>query len=436
MASNPFRFHQILGAGDPYCRRPDLERLIVEGVEANRRLVLLGDRRNGKSSLVEHTLAEQKEHVVVTVDFHGLTSVADLVERMRYAIEDALHRERTLTKHLPASVLAALEAVSGIKIHMPMLLEVTVSPTHATTLVELMRHIGRVSEWRPTTLFLDEFQEIPDKLGPHTDHVLGVLRGAIQRQPNTSYIFAGSAKDSMADMFTSSTSPFYKGALPIEVGPIPRSSMEPFLARLFETGERVLDREAMDAVFLLAGQNPNDLQEFCYHIWSRSVAGKVGRDQIRDAFATLMSEMGLAGERILGDATPNQRRFLFAAALSASEFDVFTAKFAELGGFAKPQSVDRALGAFTSGKHPVLENRGGRVHFRERFMRLWLLGSLLRNPGMFPPVATYASDWINVVRPYLAPDVTHAVKRSPLPVVPDMPPLPQPRQNSGIGRRR
>jgi len=64
----------------------------------------------------------------------------------------------------------------------------------------------------------------------------------------------------------------------------------------------------------------------------------------------------------------------------------------------------------------ILEKRGGEVLFRERFMRLWLLGRLLQNPSMFPAAMTFESEWLLEVRPFVAPAIVrtslpHSVRR-------------------------
>lgn len=403
---SPFVFGQVLPSNAPYCSRPELEQAILETVENRQRLVLLGERRNGKSTLVERTVGLRKNTLLIAVDLYGLSSVADFVERVRARTDDVLTHQRPLTKNLPPAVLAALKAISSLKIHLPFGVEIGARPALATTITEILGHIGRISEWRDTTVFFDEFHEISDRLPDHSDHVLGVLRGAIQRQNKTAYVFAGSAKDSMANIFTGQNSIFYKTARIVEVGSIPRPEMERFLVQQFARGDMKLDPAAAAALFLLAGESPSDLQELAHNIWARSEPGVVTREQIRDGFSTLMNEVARAGDPLLADATPNQQRALLALALRSTDLDVFTNEFLQFSGFAKKQSLEAALAPFTKGTTAILEKRAGRVLFRERFMRLWLIGRMLRNPGIFPPAQNFTGAWLEQVRPFVAPEVT------------------------------
>lgn len=400
---NPFVFGQVLPPDAPYCPRPALEAALREAAQSNRRIVLLGDRRVGKSSLVERTLRGDRKRVLVTADLLGLNSAGDLVERVRSSLVAALAPVRTLTRHLPGPVAAALDAIASLRISLPFV-EAELARNQAATVTELMGHMQRVSEWRPLTVFLDEFQEIPDNLPPaEAKHILGVLRGAIQRQPRIAWIFAGSARDSLGDMFTASTSPFYKSARVLEVPVFPRKTMERFLAGQFERGARQPDPAVLQLLLLLAGDNPNDIQELAYHLWAHSAPGPLRMDRLRQAFHTLLHEVGRAGERVIGEATPSQQRVLYGLALKAGELDVFTSQFLQFAGFATKQAVSRALEPYTDGRLAILEKRAGKVLFRDRYMRLWLTAQLLRNPSAFPPAMQAQGEWLDTVRSLLAP---------------------------------
>ena len=78
---NPFVYGQVLIPGKPFCSRPQLESSVLEAAVHQQRIVLLGERRMGKSSLVEHTLT-RADRVLVAVDLRGLDSVEDCIDRL------------------------------------------------------------------------------------------------------------------------------------------------------------------------------------------------------------------------------------------------------------------------------------------------------------------------------------------------------------------
>lgn len=399
--ANPFIFGQVLGPAAAFCPRPQLANTLREISESRQRLVLLGDRRMGKTSLVEHTLANG-ENLLLAVDLLGLASVEDFMDRVLARLESMLSSRHPLTRHLPPAMKEAMAAVSSLRLNLPFV-QIEAKPTKASTVMQVMGLLASVSQWKPLTVFFDEFQEIVDRLDEKSSsHLLGVLRGEMQRHNRIAYLFAGSARNSLTDLFTATKSPFYQSARLLDVGPIPRPDMARFITDQFATGGRKLDESVLAAFFSLAGDNPNDLQQFAYHLWARSSPGALGLAELRTALITLLAEIGRAGERVIEDATPSQRRVLFALALGEDEREVFGNEFLELSGLKTHQAVNKAITPFLHGGIAVLDKQGGKVRFRERFMRLWVLSRVLRNPRLLPTGTGREGQWVQIVRPHLS----------------------------------
>ncbi len=60
---------------------PAVESSVLEAAVHQQRIVLMGERRMGKSSLVEHTLT-RADRVLMAVDLRGLDSVEDCIDRL------------------------------------------------------------------------------------------------------------------------------------------------------------------------------------------------------------------------------------------------------------------------------------------------------------------------------------------------------------------
>lgn len=78
---NPFVYGRVLQPSHAACARPVYEAAILETARSSGRLALVGDRRLGKSSLVERTLAKAKQPVL-RWDFHQILSMDDIVRRV------------------------------------------------------------------------------------------------------------------------------------------------------------------------------------------------------------------------------------------------------------------------------------------------------------------------------------------------------------------
>lgn len=354
----------------------------------------------GKTSLVEHTLANG-ENLLLAVDLLGLASVEDFMDRVLARLESMLSSRRPLTRHLPPAMREAMATVSSLRLNLPFV-QVEAKPTKASSVIQVMRLLDRVSQWKPLMVFFDEFQEIVDRLDEKSSsHLLGVLRGEMQRHDRIAYLFAGSARNSLTDLFTATKSAFYQSARLLEVGPIPRPDMARFITDQFAKGGRKLDAGVLAAFFSLAGDNPNDLQQFAYHLWARSSPGALGLAQLSTALITLLAEISRSGERVIEEATPSQRRVLFALALGEDEREVFGHEFLELSGLKTHQAVNKAITRFLNGAIAVLDKKGSKVRFRERFMRLWIVSRVLRNPRLLPTGIGHEGQWVQMVRPHL-----------------------------------
>jgi hypothetical protein len=403
LIANPFIYGQVLLPGRPFCSRPKLEAAVLQAANDHARVVLLGDRRMGKSSLAEHTLGTS-DRLLVPVDLRGLDSVEDFIDRLLLRLATKLDEHRALLKHLPLPLKDALSFVSELRLTLGGVLEVQARPkVKASTVIQAMHAVERASRWRPLVVFFDEFQDIVENLEDKAArHLLGVLRGEIQRHSRIAYIFAGSARGSMLDLFTAETSHFYQSATILEVGPIPRGDMGAFLAEQFARGGRKLEADILQAIFALAGDSPSDQQQFSYHLWTQSTPGHMGLPELRRAFATLMAEVSRRGEIILDEATPAQRRALLAIAVREDE-EFARDSFLRFAGFSRHSSLTAAMRAFLKGNNAILEKRGSKVRYRERFMRLWMLLQVIRNPSMFPAARDFplAAEY-SLLLPYFA----------------------------------
>lgn len=381
---NPFVYGQVLIPGKPFCARPKLESSVLEAATHQHRIVLLGERRMGKSSLVEHTLTGP-DRILVAVDLRGLDSAADFVDRLLLRLSTALEAHRTLSKHLPERLKEALAFISEVNVSFHGILSVSAKgKPKASTVIRALNAVERASRWRPLVVFFDEFQEIIENLDEQESrHLLGVLRGEIQRHAHVAYLFAGSARGSMLELFTAECSQFYQSATILDVGPIPQVDMARFLREQFARGRRELSADTLQAIFALAGESPNDQQQLAYHLWTQSTPGRLGQEELKRAFSALLAEVSRRGELILESATPAQRRVLFAIAIREDQ-ETSTDSFIRFAGFKNNSSVGAALRPFLKGNNAILEKRGSRVRYRERFMRLWVLLQVVNIPSLFP----------------------------------------------------
>lgn len=112
---------------------------------------------------------------------------------------------------------------------------------------------------RKNIVAIDEFQQIgeyPQK------NVEALLRTKIQMCTMTQFIFAGSKKHMMSNMFHSSAKPFYQSVITMGLNPIPLEIYTDFAQKLFEEKGKRLDAEIVEKVYNSGVYFPQSSEKF------------------------------------------------------------------------------------------------------------------------------------------------------------------------------
>ena len=96
---NPFRYGCTVN-GDFFCPRPVLERELASRIESGQNVVMQGDRRTGKTSLVIETVRHMKNIALFHADFLCVRDQADVCRRLVAAIARLEDSESWATKTL------------------------------------------------------------------------------------------------------------------------------------------------------------------------------------------------------------------------------------------------------------------------------------------------------------------------------------------------
>lgn len=284
---NPFKYGCIVN-GSHFCDRPELAGQFAEYVRSGQNLVIQGERRMGKSSLVTNTLSHMRGWRYVYADFMDVRSTADvcnqLVDAMaRFEAEDSIFkRTLTLLAHLRPTV--TVDAMTG----MPTITVDAHAAENSSSVTTALNALSELVRGGKTCVVFDEFQDILNVAdGPH---ILALMRSRIQFLADTPFVFLGSARNDMLDIFLSPKSPFYKSATVFDVGTIDDTAFYGFITERFASGQRQLPREEFDAILKFTNRTPGDVQEYCDAIWQITEAGQkitsaVREEALRHVFA-------------------------------------------------------------------------------------------------------------------------------------------------------
>ena len=340
MNMEPFKFGCIVGK-EHFCPRPELEAELRRYVSGGQNLVLQGERRRGKSSLVVKVVNDIRGMGLLYVDLLGIGSTADFCRRVMDGIVGLDSTRSFLRKTV--SMIAALRPLVVIDqdTGLPAITLDSRSAADPSSVSSVMSMIAAHARKRRICVVFDEFQDILDL--PDSNRVLAELRGKIQFMSDTAFVFLGSVRNQMSEIFAHPRSPFFKSALEVGIGEMMDLSFARFLCERFEKGQRRADLDFIGELIRMLDGVPGDVQELCDALWSVTGRGeRVDATKLTAAYRYIFAHEGSSYETYLKLLTPQQRKVLRALATVGGRH-VVASEFMDAAGIHNASSVKKAL---------------------------------------------------------------------------------------------
>lgn len=247
--ANPFVIGRYISK-EYFCDRENETAFLTKQLFNGRNVTLISDRRIGKSGLISHVFAQQELHqqyYTIVVDLYATNSLAEMV----YAFSNEVYR--SIEKQSKSWIDKFFQVISSLRIGFK-LDAITGSPTFdiglgditspEMTLEQVFAFLESAD--KPCIVAFDEFQQItnyPEK------NIEALLRTQIQRCKKTQFIFSGSRKHLMSQMFLSPSKPFYQSTINMGLDPIPRDTYVDFAKQMFRLGHKAIYDEAVIQVY-------------------------------------------------------------------------------------------------------------------------------------------------------------------------------------------
>ena len=233
-----------------FCDRQE-EAVVLEKALLNQmNVVLTSSRRMGKTSLISYVFDKPQikdEYITINVDILHTTTFRELILALGTAVfESVATRSEKLRKQF-VSFLKSLSASFGYDPiqNMPTF-DIKLGDVQRPdyTLQEIFNYLESVE--KPCLVVIDEFQQItryPEK------NVEALLRTHIQKLSNANFVFSGSRRRLMEEMFFSSKRPFYQSAKSLRLEPIKTAIYQDFAIHHFQQAEKNITAEAFTYIY-------------------------------------------------------------------------------------------------------------------------------------------------------------------------------------------
>lgn len=370
---NPFALVPYVSK-ELFCDREKETDTILEYLLNGSNLTLISPRRYGKTGLIYRVFDEAKCRKIDVntcyVDIYATEKLEDFIKSFSEAVVATLDKKR--------GVKAFLQLLGGLR---PMLSynPLTGNPELTMTFLsdfEKRHTLASIFEFleklgKKTIVAIDEFQQVR-KYGNNME---ALLRSYIQPLKNVQFIFCGSKKHIMAEMFTDARNPFYESTRCLYLDKIDRDVYAEFIVRMFGKGKKTITSEALDFILDWTKIHTFYTQSLCNHIFMKS--GKT---------VDLQSAMLSARQILLENEqtflqwrdllTPLQWNYLKAVAKEQTVEKPFATRFIQKYGIGTSANSSRILDALID-KELVLSTstaEGVSYSVYNVFLSRWLEG--------------------------------------------------------------
>ena len=366
---NPF-VYQGYENPDYFCDRTEETENILSALRNGRNITLISPRKIGKTGLINHAfycIKEQESDVIcIYIDIFSTNTLQDFVEMISKAvIEDALSREKSfMTKVLDFFKGLRPTITPDLLTGMPTV-SVSVVPVQAEyTLKSIFTHLESLN--KRVYLAIDEFQQITEYPEKGTE---ALLRSYIQFVHNVRFIFSGSKKHLMEEMFCSPQRPFYQSTQIMELNPLHEEIYFDFANRFFEAKKGSITRELFHSLYQRFDGYTWYIQAVMHRLYEQEKHVST-ESQLSDAILFQINTMSSYYQTLTTFLTDNQFSLLKAIALARIVPQPQSMDFIQRYSLPNASSVKSALEVLTN-KDLVYHTSEGYIIY-DRFMGLWL----------------------------------------------------------------
>ena len=248
MIDNPFITYGYESA-EYFCDRQEETKMLTSLLINGNHVALISPRRMGKTGLIRHCFEQsaiQKKYYTFLIDIYATKNLQDMVFQMGRGIVTRLKSrgQEAIDKFL----MFVTSLRTGISFdgqgNASWNLGVGDIKSPSFTLEEIFSYLKAAD--RRCIVAIDEFQAITDYPEQNIEEL---LRTYVQDCRNAVFVFSGSQKRMMNEMFTSAARPFYQSTSMMFLKPVQLSAYEDFAKRHFVKAHKSIADGVVKAIY-------------------------------------------------------------------------------------------------------------------------------------------------------------------------------------------
>lgn len=366
---NPFSIASYMGA-EYFCDRVEETKELAGALRNGRNVTLISPRRLGKTGLIHH-LFQSLNPKEVQCFYVDLFSTSNLQEFSKALVEEVLSKRITpYSEHVLKEIAQFFGALRPVFSADPITgmpqCTIDIQPQREEwTLQQILTYLEQSD--KPCYVAFDEFQTIAEYKDVKME---ALLRTYIQRLSNVHFIFAGSKKHIMAEMFLNTKRPFYRSTQMMHIDVIDEKQYYLFASKHLAAHKQNMSQETFHELYSLVEGYTWNIQNLLNRLY------QTGIEQID--FNTILITL----DQLLQEEAPSYQ--MFCRLITERQLQVLRA-VAKEGVVKEPGSnlflQKYRLGAYSTVRSAILnlldkellyQKDDGSYIVYEKFFGLWL----------------------------------------------------------------
>ena len=327
---------------DLFCDREKELQLMLRNCINQSDMTLISQRRMGKTGLILRLFDElqttKPDIHTIYLDIFASRNIDDFIKLLAEATMKSFPVKTSIGERLMTFIKSLRPQLSFDNITGEPQLQIAYQTAHEKeyTLRGLFDFLD--SQEVRIIIAIDEFQQIRDYPEQNME---ALLRTYIQQMHNLSFIFCGSKKHLMADIFTNEKKPFYASTSFVSLSKIDEAPYTAFIRRLFEERQRSITSEAIQFILTWTRRHTYYTQQLCHTIYANGNQN-IDLEEVKLACNQLMQQSESVYLQYRQMLTDKQWDYLIAIAKEESVQQITASAFLKRHKIGTP-SVSRRL---------------------------------------------------------------------------------------------
>lgn len=355
-----------------FCDRVIEQKELVNRIENGHNIVLISPRRMGKTGLIEICFEDKRISENYFTFFIDILQTNTLREFTFLLGKEIYNTLAPRSSKMARAFLQTLKSLTGritfenVSGYPSLSLSLGDIKYPEITLEEIFHYLSNAD--KRCIIAIDEFQQIANY---QEKNVEAILRTHIQHSSNCNFIFSGSQRHILSEMFVNSARPFFNSATFMHLEPIPREVYSDFIGEKFEEKGKIIPETLAYEIYDRFDGHTYYVQLVCNEAFNLTpVAGECNGEIIGKAYDKILDTYSVVYREILSQLSEKQKELLYAIAMEGKVEGMTSEYFLHRYSLSSASSVQSA--AKTLLHREILTREENKYWIADRFLQMWL----------------------------------------------------------------